>query len=65
MLLINTCKETTLGDTKWICSLMGPTNHIFQNLNNNIILFNGPTDPFYLNIEIIMVILQCSLLNKF
>ena len=37
--------------------------HIFQNLNKNIILFNGPTDSLYLHIEIIIMI-ECSRLDK-
>ena len=30
---------------RFVVSWTRPT-HIFQNLNNNIILFNRPTDPF-------------------
>ena len=49
-----------------ICSLRAPTDPYFiQNLSINIILFSGTTDPFYLNIKVMIVIIQCFLLDKF
>ena len=48
-----------------VCNPLKIRSYIFEKLNTNIFLFNWPTDQFCLNIEIIIVSSQCSLLYKF